>query len=60
MANVERKAMAIAVITPLRPWGRIVLAVVFWAGRHLTFRPVKADAFPASLWVAPNAEDHPR
>jgi hypothetical protein len=37
VANVDGKATAITVITPLRPWGRPVLAVVFWAGRHLTF-----------------------
>ena len=36
MANVEGKATAITVLTPLRPHGRIVLAVVFWAGRHVT------------------------
>jgi hypothetical protein len=34
--NVEGKATAITVVTPLRPWGRAVLGVVFWAGRHLT------------------------
>lgn len=43
MANVEGKATAITVITPLRPWGRIVLAVVFWAGRHLTFTLAKLE-----------------
>jgi len=37
VANVEGKATAITVITPVKPWGRAALAVVFWAGRHLTF-----------------------
>ena len=37
MANVEGKATAITVITPVKPWGRAALAIVFWAGRHLTF-----------------------
>ena len=37
MANVEGKATAITVITPVKWWGRPVLALVFWAGRHLTF-----------------------
>jgi hypothetical protein len=37
MANVEGKATAITVLTPVKPWGRPVLALVFWAGRHLTF-----------------------
>jgi hypothetical protein len=37
MANVEGKATAITVITPVKPWGRPLLALVFWAGRHLTF-----------------------
>ncbi|MGI8595037.1 MAG: hypothetical protein ACR2ML_11850 [Solirubrobacteraceae bacterium] len=36
MANVEGKATAITVLTPMRPRGRFVLAVVFWVGRHLT------------------------
>jgi hypothetical protein len=37
VANVEGKATAITVLTPVKPWGRPALAVVFWAGRHLTF-----------------------
>jgi hypothetical protein len=37
MPNVEGKATAITVLTPVRPGGRLLLAVVFWAGRHLTF-----------------------
>lgn len=37
MANVEGKATAITVITPLKPWGRLVLRPVFWAGRNLEF-----------------------
>jgi hypothetical protein len=36
MANVEGKATAITVLTPVRPHGRFVLAVVFWVGRHVT------------------------
>jgi hypothetical protein len=36
MANVEGKATAITVLTPVRPGGRLVLAVVFWVGRHVT------------------------
>ncbi len=36
MANVEGKATAITVLTPVRRHGLLVLAVVFWAGRHLT------------------------
>jgi hypothetical protein len=34
--NVEGKATAITVVTPLKPWGRAVLGIVFWAGRHLS------------------------
>jgi hypothetical protein len=37
MANVEGKATAITVITPVKPWGKPVLKLVFWAGRNLTF-----------------------
>jgi hypothetical protein len=37
MANVEGKATAITVITPVKPWAPPLLALVFWAGRHLTF-----------------------
>jgi hypothetical protein len=37
MANVEGKATAITVITPVKPWGPPLLALVFWAGRHLAF-----------------------
>jgi hypothetical protein len=36
MANTEGKATAITVLTPVKPWGPPILAVVFWAGRHLT------------------------
>ncbi len=35
MANVEGKCTAITVLTPLRPGGRIWLALVFFAGRHI-------------------------
>jgi hypothetical protein len=37
MANVEGKATAITVLTPVKRHGPLVLALVFWAGRHLTF-----------------------
>ena len=36
MANVEGKATAITVVTPLRRWGPLVLWFVFWAGRNIT------------------------
>jgi hypothetical protein len=36
MANVEGKATAITVITPVNRFGRPVLAIVFWAGRNVT------------------------
>lgn len=36
MANVEGKATAITVLTPVRWWGRLLLPLVFWVGRHLT------------------------
>jgi hypothetical protein len=36
MANVEGKATAITVVTPVRHGGRFWLAVVFWAGRTIT------------------------
>lgn len=36
MANVEGKATAITVLTPVRRGGGLWLAVVFWAGRHVT------------------------
>jgi hypothetical protein len=37
VANVEGKATAITVVTPVKPLGRLLLPLVFWAGRHLTF-----------------------
>ena len=43
MANVEGKATAITVITPVKPWARPLLALVFWAGRHLTFTLAKLE-----------------
>ena len=43
MANIEGKATAITVITPVKPWGRPLLAVVFWAGRHLSFTLKKLE-----------------
>ena len=36
MANVEGKATAITVVTPVRHGGRFLLALVFWVGRHVT------------------------
>jgi hypothetical protein len=41
VANVEGKATAITVLTPVRPWGPLVLKLVFWAGRHLSFTLTK-------------------
>src|SRR5919205_1180122 len=43
MANVEGKATAITVITPVKPWARPLLALVFWAGRHLSFTLEKLE-----------------
>jgi hypothetical protein len=37
VANVEGKTTAITVVTPVKPLGRLLLPLVFWAGRHLTF-----------------------
>ncbi len=37
MANIEGKATAITVLTPVRRGGPILLWIVFWAGRNLTF-----------------------
>jgi hypothetical protein len=36
VANVEGKATAITVLTPVRRWGPLVLWLVFWAGRNIT------------------------
>jgi hypothetical protein len=36
VANVDGKATAITVLTPLKPTGRLRLALVFLAGRHIT------------------------
>jgi hypothetical protein len=44
VANVEGKATAITVLTPVKPWGRPLLAVVFWAGRHITATLKKLQA----------------
>ena len=41
MANVEGKATAITVVTPVRHGGRFLLALVFWVGRHVTSTLVK-------------------
>jgi hypothetical protein len=37
VANIEGKATAITVLTPVRRGGTILLWIVFWAGRNLTF-----------------------
>ena len=37
MANIEGKATAITVLTPVSWWGPPALRVVFWAARNLTF-----------------------
>lgn len=37
MANVEGRATAITVLTPVKPTGRLLLPIVFWVGRHATF-----------------------
>jgi hypothetical protein len=34
VANIEGKATAITVLTPVKWWGPPILSVVFWAGRH--------------------------
>jgi hypothetical protein len=36
VANVEGKATAITVLTPVRPAGPLALAAVFWVGRNVT------------------------
>jgi hypothetical protein len=37
VTNVEGRATAITVLTPVKPGGRFLLAAVFWFGRHATF-----------------------
>jgi hypothetical protein len=37
VANVEGRATAITVLTPVKPAGRVLLPLVFWVGRHATF-----------------------
>ena len=37
MTNVEGRATAITVLTPVKPAGRILLPLVFWVGRHATW-----------------------
>jgi hypothetical protein len=37
VANIEGKATAITVLTPVRRGGPILLWIVFWAGRNLAF-----------------------
>jgi len=36
VANVEGKATAITVLTPVKRWGPLMLWLVFWAGRNIT------------------------
>ncbi len=43
MANIEGKATAITVLTPIRRGGTILLWIVFWAGRNLTFTLKKLE-----------------
>jgi hypothetical protein len=44
MANVEGKATAITVLTPVRRGGPIVLWIVFWAGRNIASTLKKLEA----------------
>jgi hypothetical protein len=37
VANVEGRATAITVLTPVKPGGRFLLAIVFFIGRHATW-----------------------
>jgi hypothetical protein len=37
VTNVEGRATAITVLTPVKPAGRILLPIVFWVGRNATF-----------------------
>jgi hypothetical protein len=43
VANIEGKATAITVLTPVRRGGPILLGVVFWAGRNLAFTLAKLE-----------------
>jgi hypothetical protein len=44
VANVEGRATAITVLTPVKPGGRFLLAIVFWIGRNATFTLKKLHA----------------
>jgi hypothetical protein len=44
VANVEGKATAITVLTPVRRWGPLVLWLVFWAGRNIAATLKKLEA----------------
>jgi hypothetical protein len=44
MANIEGKATAITVLTPVRRWGPLWLWIVFWAGRHVSATLEKLEA----------------
>jgi hypothetical protein len=41
VTNVEGRATAITVLTPVKPLGRLLLPIVFWVGRHVTRTLVK-------------------
>lgn len=43
MANIEGKATAITVLTPVNRFGPILLPIVFWAGRNLAFTLKKLE-----------------
>jgi hypothetical protein len=43
VANIEGKATAITVLTPVRLGGPLLLDLVFWAGRHLSFTLKKLE-----------------
>jgi hypothetical protein len=43
VANIEGKATAITVLTPVRRGGPILLDIVFWAGRNLAFTLKKLE-----------------
>ncbi len=43
MANIEGKATAITVLTPVSWWGPPVLRLVFWGGRNLKFTLKKLE-----------------
>ena len=48
MANVEGKATAITVLTPVKREGPLVLWAVFWAGRHID----APKSSSGSIWLS--------